>query len=35
MHMVFHAANDDGLAFEMSQDAAEVTLQFVAQGFVA
>ena len=33
--MIFHAAHDDGLAFEIGQDAAEVTIQFVAQRFVA
>lgn len=33
--MIFHAANDDGLAFEISQDAAEVTVQFIPQWFVA
>lgn len=35
MHMIFHTANDDGLAFEIGQDAAEVTMQFVTQRFVA
>ena len=35
MHMVFHTTHDDGLAFEIGQDAAEVAVQFVAQRFVA
>ncbi len=35
MDVVFHASNDDGLAFEIRQDAAEVAVQFVAQRFVA
>ena len=33
--MVFHATHDDGLAFEIGQYATEVTVQFVAQWFVA
>ena len=33
--MIFHASDDDGLAFEIRQDAAEITVQFVAQWFVA
>lgn len=33
--MVFHAAHDDGLAFEIGEDAAEIFVQFVAQRFVA
>ena len=33
--MIFHSAQDDGLALEMGQDAAEVSVQFVAQRFVA
>ena len=35
MHMIFDAANDDGLAFKIGQNAAEVTVQFVTQWFVA
>ena len=35
MHMIFNAPNDDGLAFEIGQNAAEVTVQYVAQEFVA
>ena len=34
-HVVFHAAHDDGLAFEIGQDAAEIFVQFVPQRFVA
>ena len=33
--MIFHAANDDWLAFEIGEDAAEVAVQFITQGFVA
>jgi len=33
--MVFHATDDEGLAIEIGQDAAEVTVQFFAQKFVA
>lgn len=32
--MVFHAADDDWLAFEIGEDAADVSVQFVAQRFV-
>jgi hypothetical protein len=32
---IFHAADDDGLAFEIGEDAAEIFVQFVAQRFVA
>ena len=35
MHMVLHAADNDGLAFQIRQDAAEVTVQFVTQWVVA
>jgi hypothetical protein len=35
MNMVFHPANDDGLALEVGQDSAEVAVQFFAQGLVA
>ncbi len=33
--MVFHAANDDGLAIVVGQTAAEIAVQFLAQSFVA
>ena len=33
--MIFHAADNDGLAFEVGQDAAEVAVQFITQRFVA
>ncbi len=33
--MIFHTTNNDGLAFEIGQDAAEVAVQFIAQRFVA
>lgn len=33
--MVFHAAHDDGLAFEIGEDAAEIFVQFIAQWYVA
>jgi hypothetical protein len=33
--MILYAAHDDGLAFEIGQDAAEIFVQFVAQWFVA
>jgi len=33
--MVLNAADDDGLAFQIRQDAAEVAMQFIAQRFVA
>lgn len=33
--MIFHATHDDGLAFEIRQDAAEVFVQFITQRFVA
>ena len=32
--MIFHAANNDGLAFEVGEDAAKIAMQFVAQRFV-
>ena len=35
MNVVFHAADDDGLAIEIGQDAAEVAVQFLAERFVA
>jgi hypothetical protein len=34
MNMVFHTADDDRLAILVRQDAAEVTVQFIAQWFV-
>lgn len=33
--MIFHATDNDGLAFEFREDAPEVTVQFIAQRFVA
>ena len=33
--MILHAANEDGLAFEIGQNAAEVSVQFIAHRFVA
>ena len=33
--MVFHAADDEGLAVVIRQDAAQITVQFFAQRFVA
>jgi hypothetical protein len=35
MRMIFHATHDDGLAIEIGQNAAEVTMQFLAQCPVA
>jgi hypothetical protein len=35
MNVIIHAADDEGLAIVMREDAAEVTVQFIAQGFVA
>src|ERR1035437_8381206 len=35
MNMIFHAADDDGLAIVMGQDAAKIAVQFFAQSFVA
>jgi hypothetical protein len=35
MNMIFHAADNDGLAIVMGQDAAKITMQFFAQSFVA
>ena len=35
MHMILHAADNDGLAIKVRQDAAEVTVQFFAQWFMA
>ena len=32
--MVFRATHNDGLAFEMGEDAAPIAVQFVAQRFV-
>jgi hypothetical protein len=33
--MIFHAADDDGLAIVVRQYAAEIAVQFFAQRFVA
>ncbi len=33
--MILNATNDDGLTFEVCEDAAEVAVQFIAQRFVA
>ena len=33
--MVLGAAHDDGLAIEIAEDAAKITVQFFAEGFVA
>ena len=35
MHVILHAADNDGLAFKTGQDTAEAAVQFVAQRFVA
>ena len=35
MNVVFNAANDERLAIVLGQNAAEVAVQFFAQGFVA
>ena len=35
MYMILHAANDEGLAILVRQNAAEVTVQFFPQRFVA
>ena len=35
MHMVFHAAHEEGRAIELFGDAAEIRVQSVARGFVA
>ena len=35
MNMVFDAANNNGLAIEVGQDSAEISVQFFAQWFVA
>ena len=35
MNVVFHATDNDGLAFEIGQNAPEITVQFIAQWFVA
>ncbi len=35
MNMVFDSADDEGLAFEVAQDSAEVAVEFFAQGLVA
>ena len=34
MHMVRHTADDDGLAIEVFEDAAEVAMQFISERFV-
>ena len=31
MHMILDPADDEGLAFEIREDAAEVTMEFLAQ----
>ena len=33
--MVFHAANNNGLAIQFGENAAEVMVQFIAKRFVA
>lgn len=33
--MILHAADDEGLAIEIREDAAEVAVEFVAERFVA
>ena len=33
--MILHAADDEGLAIEMREDAAEVAVEFLAERFVA
>ena len=35
MHMVFHAADEEGRAIELFGDAAEIRMERVARGFVA
>ena len=35
MNVIFHATDNDGLAFEIGQNAPEITVQFIAQRFVA
>jgi hypothetical protein len=35
MHVIFHTADDNRLAFEIRQDAAKIFVQFVTQRFVA
>ena len=35
MHVVFHAADEDGRAIELFGDAAEIRVERVARGFVA
>ena len=35
MNMIFHPADNNGLAFEIGEDAAKVTMQLFAQRFVA
>lgn len=35
MNVVFDAADDDGLAIEVDQNSAEITMQFVAESLVA
>ena len=35
MHMILHAANENGPAIELFRDAAEVRVQRVTRGFVA
>ena len=34
MHMILHAADDEGLAVQVREDAAEVAVEFLAKGFV-
>ena len=34
MHMILHAADDERLAVEVPEDAAEIAVEFVAEGFV-
>jgi len=34
MHVILHTADDEGLAFEIREDAAEVAMEFVAEGLV-
>jgi hypothetical protein len=35
MHVVFHAADEDGRAIELFGDATEIRMERVARGFVA
>ena len=34
MNVISHPANDDGLAIQFGEDAAAITMQFVAQRFI-